>query len=84
VGIKTAQAIPRVSPPRAVIHSLGHRLAELAIARDIDSEIVLAAYNFGHRRRQLLRQRAFVVCLPCSDQSVGARQAAGMAGQDVV
>src|SRR5207249_11143383 len=84
LGVAPAAPAPRIWPPRAVIHPLRHRLAELAIAGNVDAAVPLAAHHLGHRRPQLTAQRRLIICPPRLDQCIRARQTAGMAGQDVV
>src|SRR5204863_8743055 len=40
-GFDTSQALPVITPPRAIIDALCHRFAELAIPRHIDAEFAL-------------------------------------------
>src|SRR5208282_6590582 len=88
--LEPAQTVERVAAPRAVIDALPHRLAELAVARDVDAEIPLMAHDIANCRAKPLLKFGLGAC-PISfaepvglDQIVGARQAAGMAGQDAV
>ena len=88
--IESAEAAPGVAPPRAVLHALGHRLAELAVTGDVDAEIALTADDLRHRRPQRLLERRLIdrfaglVGAVRRDQPVRARQAADMAGRDMV
>ena len=47
--IEPAQTAEGIAAPRSVVDALPHRLAELAVARDIDADILLAPYDLAHR-----------------------------------
>src|SRR3972149_4910041 len=49
-----------VDPPAAVVDGLGRRLAELAIAGDVDADLRLLAHDVGHGGAQARRQRCVV------------------------
>src|SRR5579862_4053869 len=84
-----AEALPRIAPPRPVIDALRHRLAEFAVARHIDAEPLLLAHDIGDGLAERLLElgrvggAGFARLVGC-DQRVRPRQAADMAGQDVV
>ena len=88
--VEPAEALPRIAPPRAVLHALGHRLAELTVSGDVDADIALTTHHLRHRlserlliRRVVDRFAGFVRAMH-GDQPVRARQAADMAGGDMV
>jgi len=84
--LKSAEPLKRIIPPGTVIDPTPDRLPELAIARDVDPELSLAAHDAAHRGAQRLLKfprvdRLARVAGPVGlDQVVGARQAPGMAG----
>src|ERR1700731_1495070 len=88
--LDAAPALKCIIPPRAVMHAVGHRLAELTVIRDVDAEFVLMPHDIGHRRFQRLLKRHLVsrlTCLACAvrlNQRIGPRQTADMARQDVI
>src|SRR5207302_4643352 len=80
---------PRIPPPGTVVHPLRHRLADLAVAGDIHAQIPLTAYDVRYGRSQPLRKGILINrparCLgPSLHQLVRARQAPGMAGEDMI
>jgi hypothetical protein len=89
-GGQPAEAQPGIAPPRAVIDPLRHRLAELAVAGDVDAGLLLAAHDIadsgaeGRRECRLVDRLVLVKGAVGFDQLVGTRQAAGMAGEDVI
>jgi hypothetical protein len=85
VEVEAAEALPRITPPRPVIDPLGHRLAELAVAGNVDPGGALAFNDPAHRGAQSRRKRVLTDALasevrPGLNQFVRARQAAGVAG----
>src|SRR4051794_26613333 len=85
--VEAAEALPRITPPRAVIDPLGHRLAELAVAGNVDPGGTLAFDDPGNRSAQCRGKCVMTDGLagearPCLDQFIRARQAADVAGQD--
>ena len=55
--IEPAEPIEAIAPPRPVIDLVAHRLAELAVARDVDADVLLLADNVDHGRCQRLLKR---------------------------
>src|SRR5712671_3085199 len=58
-------------------------------ARNVDAEVLLAAYDVRHGRSELLRKSMLIGrpvrgAAPRLDQIVRARQAPGMTGEDVI
>src|SRR5437868_10816996 len=45
-----APALKGVTPTRAIMHPVGHRLAELTVIRDIDIELALMPHDIGDCR----------------------------------
>src|SRR5262249_23904220 len=43
--LDAGETLPGIAPPRPVIDALRHRLAELAVARDVDAERALFAHH---------------------------------------
>ena len=86
---EAAEARERIAPPGAVVDLGAHRLAVLAVARHGDAGGDLAAHDVAHRRGERLLERGLVdlaglALMVGVDESVGARQAAGVAGEDAV
>ncbi len=85
-----AEAAEDIAPPRPVIDPVPHRLAEFAIARNIDTEIFLGAHDLGDGGPQHLLEAGLVGRLAGfarsvrRDQIVRARQAADMGGQNSI
>src|SRR5262249_53233145 len=78
-----------VAPPGTVVDLVAHRFAVLAVARHGDAGRGLAAHDVRPRLGELLLERRLVDLAGLAagvgfDQLVGARQAAGVAGDDVV
>ena len=49
---ESAEAQKRVVPPRAIVDAMPHRLAELAVARDVDTELLLMTHDVVDRCSQ--------------------------------
>src|SRR5438046_10010310 len=47
--LDAAPALKGVIPPRAIMHAVGHRLAELTVIRDIDIELQLTPHAIRYR-----------------------------------
>src|SRR4029077_477788 len=88
--IEAAEPIEAVAPPSPVVDLVAHRFAELAITGHIDADGPLLAHHVRHRRLEVILEAPVVGCLPGVarpiglDQVVGTREAAGVAGQDMV
>ena len=88
--LEPAEPQEHVVPPGTVIDPVADRLAELAVARHVDAELLLMAHGIADRapqrrlERRLVRRLAGVARAVRRDQIVGARQAADMARQDMV
>ena len=69
---------------------MSHRLAELAVARNVDAGVTLTAYNIGHRGLQQLLEAGFVRPLARVTFAIGfnqviwARQAPDVAGENMI
>ena len=69
---------------------MSHRLAELAVARNVDAGVALTTHHVGHRRLQQLLEASFVRPLARVTFAIGfnqvirARQAPDVAGEDVI
>src|SRR6185437_14120219 len=86
---QAGEARERVIPPRAVIDAVGHRLAELAVTGHIDAERLLMFHDVDGRGAKLILKRLFItLAFPAravrENEILRARQAAGMARQNVV
>src|SRR5205814_3603612 len=58
--LDAAPPLKGVIPPRAIMHALGHRLAELTVIRDIDIELALMPYDIVDRRAQHLLKTGLI------------------------
>src|SRR5947207_13671754 len=89
-GFEAGQALPGIASPRAIIDALCHRFAELAIPRHIDAEFALIPHDIHNRSAERCLERARICRLAgiagtvCLDQRIRPRQAADMAGQNVI
>ena len=89
--IEAAEAIEAIAPPRPVVDLVAHRLAELAVARDVDADVLLLADNVDHGRLPASCRTA-ASSLACAgfaravgfDQIVRSRQAARLARENVI
>ena len=88
--VQPVQAVIAVAHPRTVIDALPHRFAVFAVTGHIDADASLTPHNVGDGRPQLFLKPALVHRLARLaravrlDQIVRARQAADMAGQNVI
>ena len=87
---ETAQTLKGVAPPRPVIDPVPHRLAELTVAGKVDAELFLPPHHVGDGRSKLRLELSFIRVFSGGtyavgfDQRIGARQAAGVTGQNAV
>ena len=56
--LEPAQTLERIAPPGTVVHAMPHRLAKLAVARNGDTEVLLAADDLRHARATLVGRAA--------------------------
>ncbi len=88
--IEAAQTVIRVAHPCAVVDAVSHGLAELAVARDIDTEFCLAPDDLRHGGAQVVLKCLLVARFARFTrpvrryQVVRARQAADMRGEDAI
>src|SRR5207248_10467581 len=89
-GFDAGQALPGITPPGAIIDALRHRFAKLAISRHLDAEFALIPHDIHNRRAERCLELARICRLAgiagavCLDQRIRPRQAADMAGQNVI
>src|SRR5262249_33811732 len=82
--------VERIAEPGAVVDPMPHRLAELAVARNVDAGLALTADHVDYRcLQQLLKARLIqaLAGLPLAigfDQVVRPRQASNVAGEDMI
>src|SRR6266700_3301467 len=87
--LEAAQPLEGVAPPGAVVDLRAHRLAVLAVPWHGDAGGHLAAHDVAHRRAERFLERRLVdlaglALMVGFDESVGPRQAAGVAGEDAI
>src|SRR5262252_2295452 len=86
---ESTQALERIAPPGAVVDLVPHGLAEFAVARNFDAEVLLLPHNVDHRPAQLCLESLLVAGFTRGtravrlDQMLRTGEAAGVARQDV-
>src|SRR5436309_3069927 len=61
--LEPAQTLERVAPPRPVVHTVPHRLAELAVPGNGDAQVLLAAHDVPDARTELRLESTLVARL---------------------
>jgi hypothetical protein len=87
--LEPAQALEHVRPPGAVVISLPHRVAVLAVVDDVDPALLLAPDHVGHGAGELapevvVAETGLGPPVVSRDQVLGAGQAADVAGPDAI
>src|SRR5207245_9691642 len=88
--LEPSEPLERVAPPRAIVHAVPHRLAELAVARYVDPQALLVMHDVGDAGAQLVLEAPLIggsarfAGAVGVDQVVGPRQAPGVTREDVV
>src|SRR5215472_16342801 len=86
---EATQALERIAPTGAVVDLVPHGLAEFAVARDVDAEVLLLPHHVDHRRAQLCLESLLVAGFTRGtravrlDQRLRTGEATGVARQDV-
>src|SRR5262249_39577726 len=67
---ETTEALERIGPPGAVVELVPNGLAEFAVAREVDAEVLLLPHHVDHRRAQLCLESLLVAGFTRSTRAV--------------